>query len=224
MKILIPIIALVIAVFLAPLLFPPGGSEAVRPSGEGLPWQIIKLDNGGTRVFGLTLGVSKLGEARTVLGDAPQVAIVGTRDEAGTLEAYFESVRLDYLTGKMILTADLPQATVEAMRQRAIKTDYMESTTRRSTLSPADLETAMNAPIRAIAFIPSVNLDEATVLQRFGPPGERIRGSETAEHLLYADKGLDIVLDSKGKELLQYVAPRHFESLREPLLTAPTKH
>lgn len=221
MKILIPILALVLAVFIAPLLFRPGGGEASKPPGEGLPWQIVTLGNGGTRVFGLTLGASTLNDARVQLGDAPQVAIIGRREEPGSLEAYFESVKLEFLTGKMILTVDLPQASVDAMRQRAAKTDYMESTTRRSTLNAADLELAMNTPIRAIAFIPSVNLDEATVLQRFGQPIERIRGSDTTEHFLYPDKGLDIVLDSKGKELLQYVAPRHFATLREPLLSPP---
>ena len=219
MKILIPILALALAVFLAPLIFRPGGGDAVKPPDEGLPWQIVMLDNGGTRVFGLTLGSSTLNDARIRLGDAPQVAVIGRREEPGSLEAYFESVRLDFLTGKMIITADLPQATVDAMRQRAVKTDYMESTTRRSTLNPSDLDLALNAPIRAIAFIPSVNLDEATVLQRFGQPAERIHGSATAEHFLYPAKGLDIVLDSQGKELLQYVAPRHFAVLREPLLS-----
>ena len=29
--------------------------------------------------------------------------------------------------------------------------------------------------------------------------------------------GLDLVLDSKGRELLQYVAPARFEALRAPL-------
>ena len=36
-------------------------------------------------------------------------------------------------------------------------------------------------------------------------------------HLLYPDKGLDVVVDGNGKELLQYVAPRDFAELREPL-------
>ena len=41
--------------------------------------------------------------------------------------------------------------------------------------------------------------------------------SETRVHLLYPEKGLDVVVDAEGKELLQYVAPRDFALLREPL-------
>ena len=75
-------------------------------------------------------------------------------------------------------------------------------------------------PIKAISVIPTVNLDEATVIQRFGQPGERLAVSEKRVHLLYPDKGLDVVVDGEGKELLQYVAPRNFALLREPLNAA----
>jgi hypothetical protein len=72
--------------------------------------------------------------------------------------------------------------------------------------------------VKAVSVIPTVNLDEATIVQRFGQPGERIQVSEKRVHLLYPEKGLDVVVDGDGKELLQYVAPRDFALLREPLL------
>jgi hypothetical protein len=100
----------------------------------------------------------------------------------------------------------------------------MESTTRRITLHPDDLAAADRLPIRAIAVIPTVNLDEATVVQRFGEPGERIVVSDKRTHLLYPKLGLDVVVDKDGKELLQYVAPQQFARLREPLLAAPAEN
>jgi hypothetical protein len=93
----------------------------------------------------------------------------------------------------------------------------MESSTRKITLNPDDLAAIEKMAVKAISVIPSVNLDEATVIQRFGPPGERLVVSEKRVHLLYPEKGLDVVVDSDGKELLQYVAPRNFAELREPL-------
>ena len=80
-----------------------------------------------------------------------------------------------------------------------------------------DLAALDQMPIRAIAVIPTVNLDEETVVSRFGNPGERLAVSENRVHLLYPDKGLDVVVDRDGKELLQYVAPRDFALLRDPL-------
>ena len=94
------------------------------------------------------------------------------------------------------------------------------STTRRITLHPDDLAAADRLPIRAISVIPTVNLDEATVVRRFGDPGERIVVSDRRTHLLYPKLGLDVVVDQDGKELLQYVAPRDFAMLRAPLVAA----
>ena len=76
----------------------------------------------------------------------------------------------------------------------------------------------IGVPVKAISVIPTVNLDEATIIQRFGEPGERIVLSETRTHLLYPTLGLDVLVDKDGKELLQYVAPQQFARLRDPLV------
>jgi len=124
----------------------------------------------------------------------------------------------------MIVTVDVPDEAISAMRERAVRAKHMESTTRRITLHPDDLAAADRLPIRAISVIPTVNLDEATIVQRFGEPGERIVVSDKRTHLLYPKLGLDVVVDKDGKELLQYVAPQQFARLREPLLAAPAEN
>ena len=116
-----------------------------------------------------------------------------------------------------MLTAQIDEATLEAMIARATKTEFMESTTRKSALHPDDLARALTMKVRAVGFIPSINLDEQTIVTRFGEPAERVRGSDGVEHLLYPAKGLDIILSTTGKELMQYVAPVNFETLRTPL-------
>ena len=82
------------------------------------------------------------------------------------------------------------------------------------------MSAADRLPVRAFSVIPTVNLDETTIIQRFGEPGERIVLSEKRTHLLYPKLGLDVMVDKGGKELLQYVAPQHFSRLREPLQAA----
>ena len=119
-----------------------------------------------------------------------------------------------------MITAHLPAADIRAMRERAIKSEFMESTTRKYTLAPADLDVALKAPITALSFIPQANLDADTIVARFGQPAERVRSNGHLEHFLYPAKGLDLALDTEGKELLQYVAPADFERLRQPLLKA----
>lgn len=208
---------LVFLALLLPFFLPAPGRHPGADPERNLPWQIETDGRGGSTVFGLRPGESSLVDARAQLGTEMEVAIIAAPGETGSLEAYAEQVPLGFVLGRVIVTVDMPPETIAAMRERAIKSKHMESTTRKITLRPDDLAAAERAPIRAISVIPTVNLDEATVIQRFGQPEERLAVSEKRVHLLYPSKGVDVVLDSDGKELLQYVAPRDFASLREPL-------
>lgn len=220
LKSILLFVGIVVALLAAPLLFITEDGKPVEQAAEGLPWQIDLIGEGYTRVFGLTPGVSTLDEAFARLGNDAEVALIVAPGESGSVEAFYQSVTAGFVTGKMILTLDTTLAEREQMLKRAVKAEYMESTTRRITLADSDMQALKQTRIAAITFIPSAHLDEAVVLQRFGLPAERIRSSEHTEHFLYPDKGLDLRLDAKGKELLQYVAPRDFARLRGPLLAA----
>jgi len=217
MKIAIAIIVLALAILVGPAVwqFSQHTPQAVPTS--GLPWQIETLPGGESRVFDLTLGHSTLADARKRFGDEMSLAVVAEPNESGNVEGYYENVTAGFVAGRLIVTADLPPAVIDAMRERSPKTEYMQSTTRKARLADSDFAAALAAPIRALSFIPAAQLDEDIVIQRFGQPTERIRVNEHVEHLLYPARGLDLVLDSKGKELLQYVAPARFEALRAPL-------
>lgn len=191
---------------------PPPGSES------GYPWQIELPAPGQSRVFGLQPGHSSVAQAIALFGPDVDIAIVAPPGQPASLEAYFESVQVGRIMGKLVLTVEADDAALTAMRERAAKVEYMESTTRKVSLNRDDLASARGRAIRAITFVPSSNLDEDIVLQRFGTPAMRIRVSEEREHFLYPDKGLDLALDSRTKEVLQYVAPSDFERLRKPLL------
>jgi len=221
MKFALSLIALVLLALIIPFFFPDVGRQEGADPNASLPWQIAVDGQGGSSVFGLKPGVSTLGEVRERLGNEIEVAIIAEPNEAGSLEGYYAQLPLGFVLAKMIVTVDAPDEAISAMRERAVKAKHMESTTRRITLHPDDLAAADRLPIRAIAVIPTVNLDEATVVRRFGDPGERIVVSDRRTHLLYPKLGLDVVVDQDGKELLQYVAPHQFARLREPLLAAP---
>lgn len=220
MKFALSLIAFVLAALILPFFLPGlGKQEGVDPN-SNLPWQITLDGQGGSSVFGLQPGVSTLADVRRRLGDTIEVAIIAQPDEEGALEGYYSQVPLGFVLAKVIVTVDVPKETILAMRERALKAQHMESTTRKITLHPDDLAQAEQMRVKAISVIPTVNLDEATVVQRFGQPGERLVVSEKRTHLLYPQQGLDVLVDSDGKELLQYVAPRNFATLVEPLRAA----
>ena len=177
----------------------------------GLPWQIDQLANGDTRVFGITLGRTTLAEAIELLGNDMDLGIIAAPEEDGTLEAYFSHFASGPITGKLMLVMDVTPAALSTMRKRA----YQDRGTRRHRLHPGDLSTAYQSPVRAINFIPSYNLDADIAHARFGTPAEIIRVNEQQQHLLYPDKGLDVILSTDGREILQYLSPGEFSAHRD---------
>jgi len=219
LKVAAGVFVLLVAMLLAQMLFPPQREPAPLAT-QGMPWQIELPGAGQSRVFGLTLGggaASTLADAQHLSTEAPKLALLAPPEKPLALEAYFDTVAIGPLTGKLVLSIAATSSELEAMRDKAAKTDHLETGVRKFTLNDADRQRAERLPLAAIAFIPSAGLDEAIILQRFGAPAERIRQGETLEHFLYPALGLDIVLDSKGKEVLQYVAPAEFARLRAPL-------
>jgi hypothetical protein len=94
----------------------------------------------------------------------------------------------------------------------------MKSGARKFHLTPDDLPLAYQAAVKSITFIPGIALDEQTARKHFGTPAETIRRGDQIVHLLYPGKGLDLTINKDGKDVLQYVAPRGFAELRDPLL------
>ena len=185
---------------------------------DSLPWQ-VRVHDGVSQVFGLTLRRDTLAEAAARFGrDREELAIIAAPGEAGSLEAYYGEASVGPLTGKVIVVGALDRADLEHLRRKAVKVENMYSATRKYTLSPSDRMLAERAPISSITFIPSVRFDAATAIARFGEPSQRLRTDAHTEHLLYPDKGVDVIVSDNGKNVLQYVAPREFERLRAPLV------
>lgn len=193
--------------------------QQAPPTRQIYPWQITSLPDGNSRVFGLEFNHSTLEDAQQILGNRHDEALFANADGGLSLEIYFNEVTLGGLSGRFVLTLSATQDELAAIRQRAVNRKRTESGALRYRPAPEDRHRLFAMPISALSYIPYVDLDEELVRQRFGTPDEIITLAGGKRHLLYPDKGLDLLLDEDGKELLQYVAPRDFGRLREPLLT-----
>lgn len=211
------LIMIVLAVY--PFL---GNDDTPKKPITGLPWQIDKLPDGSTRVFGIELGESTLGDAVTELGTDAELAIMMDRDGNSSLEMYYGSYRAGLLSGKMVLLADIDSETLVEMRNNAVNREVMKSTARKFQLAESDRARAYQARVRHIAFIPAVNLDEDIVLKRFGEAAETVQTEPGIKHFLYPELGLDITLSDNSKEVLQYVVPAEFDEFTA-LLHAATQ-
>ena len=180
----------------------------------GLPWQIDRLPNGDTRVFGIVPGRTTLGEAIELLGNEEMdLAILAAPHETGTLEAYYSHYSAGPITGKLFLILDIASEVLSPMRKRA----FQDGGTRRYHLHPDDLPLAYQAPVSVINFIPSFDLDEEIAQARFGAAAEIIQIDAQQKHWLYPDKGLDLILNEDNKDVLQYLPPGQFNAHRTQL-------
>lgn len=217
MKRLLPLlILLLIILILVPLL---RDGQGPRKPATGLPWQVELTPDGHTRVFGLTLGRSSFEAAIRQHGPAMELAIIADpeEDDAGALELFYGRFMAGMLSGRLILGTNMDREVLLELRERAADSKVLDSGSRKFILDPEDLPTARSAIIDAITFIPEADLDSEVVIQRFGPPDQRLRLNDQIEHLLYPELGLDVLIDREGKEVLQYVKPAEFERLRAPL-------
>jgi hypothetical protein len=218
MRRLLPIL-LIIVLALALVIYRSLTSTETKPAPEltGMPWQIEILPDGHSKVFGLIPGKTTLREAIAVLGTDNELAIVESKTST-SLEMYFSDYHAGPLSAKLVLAAKTDADDIQQWKQRAIKKDYIGmGKTKKYLLATADRDAALNSVLRAIAFIPAVNLDDDIVRKRFGDPEEKIGAEQGVTYYLYPKRGLAITLSDKAKEVLQYVAPLDFSSLSAPL-------
>ena len=192
------------------------------PPAQGTPWQVVQPSPGRSQVFGLALPGSTLADALARWGEDLQVAVVvagraeggaatDPRADAPALEAYLERFSAGGVDGRLLLSFDADPAALAGWRERLTGTPTGAGA-RRHALDAAAQAGAAQAPLVGIGFIPTAQLDAAVLRARFGEPAERIADGERLEHWLYPALGLAVVLDARGRELLQYVAPDDFDA------------
>jgi len=220
MKIAVALLLIIAALLAVALLLrpPPGEVQPLR----GLPWQVEPLNDGSSRVFGLTLGRDTLGQAHATLGPDMELAVVVKGEETGSLEMYYSRFSAGVLSGRLVLTGGVDDATLMQLRERSGAPRYLDSGARKYHLQPDDLPLAYRAPLQGITFIPVASIDADTARKRFGEPAESVRLDEDTVHLLYPRLGLDLMINAGHRDVLQYVAPRDFARLRTPLVQQQT--
>ena len=185
---------------------------------EGTPWQVSVLPDGNSRVFGLTLGKDTFVDAQSALGAGYELAILNPMEGGAGLEMYYSRYRAGPITGKLVVVLQTSTAQLEALKQQASQVSTLQNGTKQYVFGGETEEEISAYKIKSLTFIPSINLDSALLQDRFGSPDEIVveAHNPAQQHYVYAEKGLDIVLSEEGKEVMQYVAPKDFESLLKP--------
>ena len=201
------------------LLIPESHDDGVRR----LPWLVEHDARGRTRVFGLTLGETTLGEVRELFGEEGEINLFAQLDAGGNpqgyaIEAYFDQIFLNRLRADFVFALAAEQATLAAMYERGLRISQLGSGSKKVKLDPADVESLLSAPIDSITYLPWKSLDAEIIRNRFGDPAEKRVEPETGvTHWLYPGKGMDLAIDANGGVVIQYVSTGDFDRVTAPL-------
>jgi len=223
-KMFLSILAMAVFGFIGIMLLLP--EENRHDDTARLPWLVDQDAEGRTRVFGLALGKTSLGEIRTLFGEEGEINLFAHLDgerQASTyrVEAYFEQIYLNRLRADFVFTLLADQATLAQMYEHGLRISQVGSGAKKVKLDPADLAVLADLPIGSITYLPWKSLDAAIVEKRFGTPQEkRLEPQSGITHWLYPDKGMDLAMDKKGGVVIQYVNRGEFGSLLAPLAAA----
>lgn len=206
--ILILLIGLVLG---AIFLFAPAPDPELTRNRTDLPWQLTPLPDGGVRVFDLDLGSATLADAIAKFGQ-PEGAAVFQRQKGGfDLEVYFGKVAFGPLSARVVtrLVADTEHK--KQLAEQAAKRESSPTGDWKFALHTAEIASLENKRLDAISYVPGTRrLDQTFFLERFGTPAAQLAENENARSWFYPDKGLSILIDEKGPEVLEYVPPRDF--------------
>jgi hypothetical protein len=185
---------------------------------DDLPWHIEHPTPESVRVFGLTLGESAAKDAELRFRQEAEPSLFKSPEGRMIAEMFFEQVNLAGLPSKVVLTIDVSEAELKGMYERGLR---MAATGngKKITMTQEDIDRLLTLPISSLTYLPSLRVEEAIFLKRFGQPAQRIKENKSGLiHWLYPQNGLDIIMEGSSKPLLQYVPPKDFDKLVRPLL------
>jgi hypothetical protein len=209
-------VGIVSVLFLVGSFLMPGDKQR----NDDFPWFIEHPTPDSVRVFGLTLGQSVANEAELRFKEEAKPSLFKSPEGKMIAEVFFEQVDLAGLRSKIVLTIDIPEAELQGMYERGLRMAATGSG-KKITMTPDDIAKLRTWPIGSLTYLPSLHVEEAIFLKRFGQPAQRVQENKSGlVHWLYPQNGLDITLGGGEKPLLQFVPPKDFDKLVRPLLAS----
>jgi len=206
-------VVIMVVIALAAIWFTGNQPKTIKVT--DLPWQIEIQPDGASRVFGATLGSTTLDQLSRHINKVPEFAVFITDKGPEAVEAYFGKTRIGVFDTKFVVMLDATPDMLQRLTDNAGEPEPMPSGSWKRVIGEQDIPDVINLPVREMTYVPSVAYEPELVNQRFGTPAQILTFDEDSDYWLYPDKGLAILMNRDGKEILQYVHPQTFPSLRQ---------
>lgn len=201
--------ALLVAAF---WLIPLGDKNLEDLENLELPWNVDARPDGTSNVLGLNLGSATLGDAAENFGRPEGIALFLHSDDSRSLESYFGKVRFGPFEARVITTLAADEWQLDGMAIRAVGRDRTQSGDIKLVLAEEDQAAVMNQPLKAITYIPAYGgLEKDFFRERLGEPAAWRRENKEAVSWFYPHLGLNLLINSAGKEVFEFVPPREYK-------------
>jgi len=201
-------------------LFGGGATEQKQP--DNLPWDTKLTAEGHTEVFHLSIGQVTLREMIERFQHFPEIALFTSENKAPRLEAYFGKRRLGIFEARLIAEIDVSESELQQFVDSHIKREAQASGAWKYTLSEESVKQINERKVRYLIYMPIADYKADIVEKHFGEPAEKFTINEAGEIWFYPKKGLAILLDNDGKDVVHYSPSGLFATLRERLIAEST--
>ena len=174
------------------------------PKNQSMPWQSYVNDEQNTVVFDLVIGQSTLSDAMRLFGTEVEASLFENDEHNPTLEAYFSSTKVGGLSAKVILNLAIDIQRLDYLNHHIDETEKLPTGNQKTTYKPSVESQMLDLVITSLTFIPSADLEKTTIQRLFGQPDKIQIHDETIEYWHYSKKGLRIITDQAGKEILEF--------------------
>lgn len=199
------------------LLLTSCSSEQTNP--VDLPWQATVNAEGNVDAFGITIGKTTLRETMMHFKSFPETGLFVDEDGTSALESYFGKKRVGLFEAKLVAESDASEAVRKGMLERALERKPQPSGKWRYRLSEDDVRVSNELPVKYLVYIPVVDYEQERIETLFGQPEGTHAMTEKAVYWFYPKKGLILLLNNDGGDIMYYSPTRHYAALRERLVT-----
>ena len=175
------------------------GNKDAEQSADAMPWNIQLLDNGSSRIMGITLGKTNIQDAHQIFAHFSETRLFTTNDKTELL-AHFDEFSMAGLLAEIDLVYDISESLLDKVRQQATDTRHGEYQLVRESM----LMDLLTSPVKQLIYKPFIDYDSSIISQRFGQPADHESINETVEKLSYPTLGLVIYLNSDGPDKFIY--------------------
>ncbi len=184
---------------------------------DAMPWEVVKLENGSLRVFGITLEKTTIQEANQIFADFADTrlqVIEAPQNQQIQLVANYDDLSIGGLSAQLKLIYLVEPNELQTIFQsidktKPIKETYLIDDSFITSYPVADKikMSYLNKRISRIIYIPSIDYSRETIQQNFGIAAQEEKYNENTQIWHYPEMGLKIYILQDKPDHFVYESP-----------------